>query len=49
MTANDIKEELEEVEKHIFYAQMADFMDWSLYYKLSAKKAELQKKLQEVK
>ena len=33
MTTNELKERLEKVERLRFYEEMADFMDWKLYYK----------------
>ena len=48
MNANEIKKELERVEKALFYEQMADFMDWGAYYKLKAEKAELERQLKEI-
>ena len=45
MTINEIKAEIEKVEGYIFMEQMADFMNWGNYYKLRARKAELQEML----
>lgn len=48
MTINEIKAEIEKVERSIFCEQMADFMNWNLYYKLTAKRDELKKQLKEM-
>ena len=38
MTAEELKKELERIEDRIFEEKMADFMDWSVYYRLTAEK-----------
>ena len=48
MNANEIRAEIEKVEKAIFYEQMADFMDWGAYYELKDKKAKLERQLKEI-
>ena len=48
MTINEIKERIEKLENQIFYEQMADFMNWKLYYKLTAEKRELENQLKEL-
>lgn len=48
MTINEIKERIEKLENQIFYEQMADFMNWNLYYKLTAEKRELENQLKEM-
>ena len=48
MNTNEIKKELERVERALFYEQMADFMNWDAYYKLKAEKAELERQLKEI-
>lgn len=48
MTINEIKAEIEKVEKSIFYEEMADFMNWNLYYKLKAKRDALKAQLKEM-
>ena len=48
MNANEIKAEIEKVERAIFYEQMADFMNWSAYYRLRDRKAELERQLKEI-
>ena len=48
MTINEIKAEIEKVEKSIFYEEMADFMDWTKYYKLKAKRDTLKAQLKEM-
>ena len=34
MTVEEIKKEIERLENWIFEEEMADFMNWNLYYKL---------------
>lgn len=45
MTAEELKKEIDRIETDIFMEQMADFMNWDLYYRLTARlneaKAEL--------
>lgn len=48
MTTTEIKEKIEEVNRHIFYEQMADFMDWDAYYKLKDELYQLKLKLKEM-
>ena len=48
MTINEINERLAQIEKSLFYMQMADFLDWNGYYKLKAEKAELLRRLKEI-
>ena len=48
MTTNEIKERIEKLENQIFYEQMADFMNWNLYYKLIAEKRELENQLKKM-
>lgn len=43
MTKEMIEKRIEEVEKAIFYEQMADFMNWKAYYKLTAELKQLKK------
>ena len=45
MTINEIRAEIEKVERSIFYEEMADFMNWTKYYELTAKRDELKKQL----
>lgn len=47
MTTKEIKAEIAKLDKAIFIEQMADFMDWSNYYRLTAQKEELEKILKE--
>ena len=47
MTTKEIKAEIAKLDKAIFIEQMADFMDWSNYYRLIARKEELEKILKE--
>ena len=42
MAREEIMKELDRIEKAIFMEQMADFMNWGNYHKLTARKAELQ-------
>ena len=48
MNANEIKKEIEKIKYQIFLEQMADFLNWKLYYKLVAEKEALEKKLKEI-
>ena len=48
MTTNEIRAEIEKVERAIFYEEMADFMNWTKYYELKAKKEKLAKQLKEM-
>lgn len=48
MNANEIKKEIERIEKAISYEQMADFMDWGAYYRLKDEKAKLERELKEI-
>lgn len=45
MTIEEIKARIYQVERAIFYEQMADFMDWGAYYQLKAELDGLKKKL----
>lgn len=45
MTTTEIKEKIEQVQRHIFYEQMADFMDWDAYYKLKDELYRLKEEL----
>lgn len=45
MTKQEMIERLEEVKKLRFYEEMADFMNWSLYYKYTAEIKELEKQI----
>ena len=47
MNANEIKVEIEKVERAIFFEQMADFMNWGTYYKLCDKERKLKEMLKE--
>ena len=47
MTTKEIKTEIAKLDKAIFIETMADFMDWSNYYRLIARKEELEKILKE--
>jgi hypothetical protein len=40
-----LEDEIAQIEKEMFYEQMADFMDWQKYNKLKAAKNELTSKL----
>ena len=42
MAREEIMQELDRIETALFMEQMADFMNWGNYYKLMARKAELQ-------
>lgn len=46
--ANEIRQNIERVEKAIFYEQMADFMDWNKYHELNAELRNLKKELEEI-
>lgn len=48
MTADEIRSEIEKVERAIFYEQMADFMDWQAYYRLKARLEDLKRQLTEI-
>lgn len=48
MTADEIRAEIEKVEKAIFYEEMADFMDWQAYYRLKSKLDSLKRQLAEL-
>ena len=48
MSAEEIRAEIDRVERAIFYEQMADFMDWWKYYKLKAELDDLKRKLAEI-
>jgi hypothetical protein len=45
MTREQIEQQIEEVEKAIFFEQMADFMDWTAYNSLKNKLASLKEQL----
>lgn len=45
MRKEDIEKRITEIDKALFYEQMADFMNWSRYHKLTAEKQKLQKML----
>lgn len=45
MRKEDIEARIAEIDRAIFYEEMADFMNWSRYYKLTAEKQKLQKML----
>ncbi len=45
MSINELKERLEEVERAIFYEQMADFMNWDNYRRLKAERQTLKNQL----
>lgn len=47
MTKEEIREEIKKVERAIFIEEMADFMNWSRYYQLTAKRDNLKKELAE--
>lgn len=48
MTLDEIRAEIEKVERAIFYEECADFMDWQAYYRLKNKFRELKLKLAEI-
>lgn len=48
MTINEIKERIEKLDKQIFLEQMADFMNWNLYYELRDEKWKLENQLKEM-
>lgn len=48
MNANEIKKEIERVEKAIFFEEMADFMNWTAYYHLRNELASLKAELKKV-
>lgn len=45
MRKEDIKQRIAEIDKALFYEQMADFMNWNRYHKLMDEKQRLQKML----
>lgn len=45
MTTNELKERLAKLKKLRFYEEMADFMNWSLYYKLTDEINEIEDEL----
>lgn len=45
---NEIKQDIERVEKAIFLESMADFMNWSKYHELKAELRKLKKELEEI-
>ena len=45
MTTNELKERLAKLKKLRFYEEMADFMNWSLYYKLTDEIHEIEDEL----
>lgn len=48
MTPDEIRAEIRKVEEAIFYEQMADFMDWQVYYRLKNKLDNLKRQLAEL-
>ena len=48
MNTNEIKERIEELERWCWFEQMADFMNWTAYYKAQAEIKKLKKKLEEI-
>ena len=49
MTKNEIKKELERIERAIFIEHMADFLDWNAVRSLEKEKAKLKAMLNEKK
>ena len=45
-TAEEIKKEIDRVETALFMEEMADFMNWSNYYKLKNRLRDLQAQLE---
>ena len=45
MSINEIKAEIERIERAIFYEEMADFMNWKAYYRLRDQKRALENQL----
>ena len=45
MTTNELKERLEQLKKLRFYEEMADFMNWTLYYKYTNEIHEIENEL----
>lgn len=41
MTKEEIQNEIDRLERAIFYEEMADFLDWDKYYELKSKVAKL--------
>lgn len=46
--ANEIRQDIERVEKAIFIESMADFMNWNKYHELKAELRKLKKELEEI-
>ncbi len=46
--ANEIRQDIERVEKAIFLESMADFMNWNKYHELNAELRKLKKELEEI-
>lgn len=47
MTTNELKERLATVKRLRFYEEMADFMNWDLYYKYTAEIEKIEAELKE--
>ena len=48
MTIEEIKARIEQLERAIFYEQMADFMNWTNYYAWTAELNQLKRQLKEM-
>lgn len=46
MTVEELKKEIERLENWIFEEEMADFMNWNLYYKLRNQLREVKEELE---
>lgn len=46
MTKEEIRNEIDRLERAIFYEEMADFLDWGKYYELKNKVAKLKAQLE---
>ena len=48
-TIDDIFNDIDDVHSSIFYEEMADYMNWDVYYRLIAKLRSLENELKELK
>ena len=46
MTKKEIMEQIERLERAIWFEKMADFMNWTAYYDMKRELAELQRQLE---
>lgn len=49
MTVEELESKIEKIHTDIFYEEMADFMNWDAYYRLTAELRYLEGKLKELK